>query len=169
MEKNIRVPPLPASLPLLSDACGAGGGRFLTVLEEALGLDLPKTWEFGNLLTPPRCWVERPAPRGLSLVSWNYTVDFNGVKLVCTQHIAGIRTILLFCVYTWGSEFRRSELLCFSDPAVDEEEGWERGDILNDRELAEILSNGEGLWFTADTTDLTPISNNHLLNTRLTR
>ena len=52
----------------------------------------------------------------------------------------------LFCcfVFVAGSEFRRSELLC-SDPAVDEEEGWERGDILNDRELAEILSNGEGL------------------------
>ena len=53
-----------------------------------------------------------------------------------------IRTIWLFCVT--GSEFRRSELLS-SDPAVDEEEGCERGDILNDRELAEILSNGEGL------------------------
>ena len=53
----------------------------------------------------------------------------------------------LFCCFVFvpGSEFRRSELLCLSDPAVDEEEGWEREDILNDRELAEILSNGEGL------------------------
>ena len=47
-------------------------------------------------------------------------------------------------MFVAGSEFRRSERLC-SDPAVDEEEGWERGDILNDRELAEILTNGEGL------------------------